>query len=356
MTTQQEETSSSAEESDTVEDSGSNGDGTSQDDKHLEGKTVSPGPQVLPGKVLVPAVVDQVQAHTLAALQVLKVIEGNVQPGDICTRREYARWLVSASSALSRSTMSKVYPAMYIQNVTELAFDDITLEDPDFSSIQEAGLIGSKLSRYDINPSYQDESLLNFSPESPLSRQDLVSWKMSLEKRVLPVADRMILQQCSGFIDIDKINPDAWPALIADLSAGEQGIIEAGQCEQSNDQMDVKRIKRMVSNRESARRSRKRKQAHLTDLEQQVEQLVGEYSTLFKQLMNASQQFKDASPNNRVLKSDVEALRVVEQWWLSSDSRAVEQWWLSSRAVAQPPTAQPSISFGHKVSLQSDIG
>ena len=34
-----------------------------------------------------------------------------------------------------------------------------------------------------------------------------------------------ILQQCSGFIDIDKINPDAWPALIADLSAGEQGIV-----------------------------------------------------------------------------------------------------------------------------------
>ena len=34
---------------------------------------VSPAPQVLPGKVIVPAVVDQVQAHTLAALQVLKV-------------------------------------------------------------------------------------------------------------------------------------------------------------------------------------------------------------------------------------------------------------------------------------------
>ncbi|KAI3692304.1 hypothetical protein L6452_32118 [Arctium lappa] len=85
--------------------------------------------------------------------------------------------------------------------------------------------------------------------------------------------------------------------------------IEAGQCEQSTDQMDDKRIKRMVSNRESARRSRKRKQAQLTDLEQQVEQLQGEYSTLFKQLTNASQQFKDASTNNRVLKSDVEALR-----------------------------------------------
>lgn len=34
-----------------------------------------------------------------------------------------------------------------------------------------------------------------------------------------------ILQQLTGFIDIDKINPDAWPALVADIAAGEQGII-----------------------------------------------------------------------------------------------------------------------------------
>lgn len=31
-----------------------------------------------------------------------QVIESDAQPGDLCTRREYARWLVSASSALSR--------------------------------------------------------------------------------------------------------------------------------------------------------------------------------------------------------------------------------------------------------------
>lgn len=65
----------------------------------------------------------------------------------------------------------------------------------------------------------------------------------------------------------------------------------------------------MVSNRESARRSRRRKQAHLADLEQQVEQLQGENSTLFKQLSDATQQFKDSTTNNRVLRSDVEALR-----------------------------------------------
>ncbi|KAL6123223.1 hypothetical protein ACLB2K_075745 [Fragaria x ananassa] len=189
---------------------------------------VSAAVQVLPGKVLVPAVVDQVQGQALAALQVLKVIEPDVQPVDLCTRREYARWLVSASSALSRNSISKVYPAMYIENITELAFDDITPEDLDFPSIQglaESGLISSKLSRRDMDSSLdEDEGPYYFSPASPLSRQDLVSWKMALEKRHLLEADRKVLHQISGFIDTDKIHPDACPALVADLS-GEQGII-----------------------------------------------------------------------------------------------------------------------------------
>ncbi|KAJ8642883.1 hypothetical protein MRB53_004631 [Persea americana] len=182
--------------------------------------------QVPPGKVLVPAVVDQVQGHTLSALQVLKVIEADVKPGDLCTRREYARWLVTASSVLSRSTTSKIYPAMYIENVTELAFDDVSPEDPDFPSIQglaEAGLISSKLSRRDLHESL-DRGPVLFSSESPLSRQDLISWKM-VERKQLPEVDKKILSQCSGFIDVDKINPDAWPAIVADLSSGDQSII-----------------------------------------------------------------------------------------------------------------------------------
>ncbi|KAH7663011.1 hypothetical protein IHE45_14G025300 [Dioscorea alata] len=188
---------------------------------------VSAALQVSPGNVLVPAVVDQVQGKAFAALQVLKVIEADVQPGDLCTRREYARWLVTASSALSRNTASKVYPAMYIENVTELAFDDITPEDPDFACIQglaEAGLISSKLSMPDV-PSGEHNAPVLFSPESPLCRQDLVSWKMVLEKRQLLEVDKNSLYKCSGYLDIEKINPEAWPALVADLSGGEQGII-----------------------------------------------------------------------------------------------------------------------------------
>ncbi|KAF7817162.1 basic leucine zipper 9-like [Senna tora] len=83
----------------------------------------------------------------------------------------------------------------------------------------------------------------------------------------------------------------------------------AGPCEQSTNPIDMKRLRRKVSNRESARRSRRRKQAHLADLELQVEQLRLENAALYKQLTDASQQFREADTNNRVLKSDVEALR-----------------------------------------------
>ncbi|EER93049.1 hypothetical protein BDA96_01G000800 [Sorghum bicolor] len=189
---------------------------------------VSTASQVPVGQIVVPASVDPTQENAIAALQILKVIEPSARAGDLCTRREYARWLVVASNCLSRNTFSKVYPAMYIDNVTELAFDDVTPEDPDFPFIQglaEAGLISSKLSRSDMNiPEDVHDNHILFSPESPLSRQDLVSWKMVLDRRQLPEVDRNCLFKVSGYIDIDKINTAAWPALVADLGAGDQSI------------------------------------------------------------------------------------------------------------------------------------
>ncbi|XP_062229482.1 bZIP transcription factor RISBZ5-like isoform X2 [Phragmites australis] len=86
--------------------------------------------------------------------------------------------------------------------------------------------------------------------------------------------------------------------------------VERGPCERGTKTMETKRIRRMVSNRESARRSRSRKQSQLAELESQVEQLKGENATVFRQLAEANQQFTTAVTDNRILKSDVEALRV----------------------------------------------
>ncbi|GAB2287425.1 hypothetical protein Dimus_021802 [Dionaea muscipula] len=78
------------------------------------------------------------------------------------------------------------------------------------------------------------------------------------------------------------------------------------------DPSDAKRVRRMLSNRESARRSRRRKQAHLTELETQVAQLRLENSSLVKRLTDISQKYSEATVDNRVLKANVETLRAKE--------------------------------------------
>jgi hypothetical protein len=70
-----------------------------------------------------------------------------------------------------------------------------------------------------------------------------------------------------------------------------------------------RRQRRKQSNRESARRSRSRKAAHLNELEEQVAQIRVENSSLLRRLADVNQKFNAAAVDNRVLKADVETLR-----------------------------------------------
>ncbi|KAJ1283087.1 hypothetical protein BS78_03G101700 [Paspalum vaginatum] len=98
---------------------------------------------------------------------------------------------------------------------------------------------------------------------------------------------------------------EAFPNEIEDQGRDPNGILHQDVQGKPN----AKRMRRMLLNRESARRSRKRKLDHLNDLESQVSQLSAENVSLQKCLADMTQKYKEATEDNRSLMDNVEALR-----------------------------------------------
>lgn len=142
------------------------------------------------GRIMVS--VDSTQQEALHMLQKLKIIEDDVKADELCTRREYARWLVRANSQLERSQRHRILSSAALSGSTVMAFDDVNVEDPDFVHIQclaEAGIVASRLLdgnfALDLNDSDGQQGVF-FLPDRFISRQDLISWKAKLEYEVIP--------------------------------------------------------------------------------------------------------------------------------------------------------------------------
>ncbi|KAL3636122.1 hypothetical protein CASFOL_020669 [Castilleja foliolosa] len=171
-------------------------------------------------RILIPFAADSTQQEALVALKTLKIIEDDVKVDKLCTRREYARWLIHSNSQLERNIKHRINTSAALSGSRITAFDDVGIDDPDFESIQslaEAGVVHSKLS--DRNGGFQ------FFPERFISRQDLISWKAKIEYKVKPGIDEKMSQKKIGFLDAKEISPNALVELFVDILADEKSII-----------------------------------------------------------------------------------------------------------------------------------
>lgn len=144
----------------------------------------------------------------LGALQLTS--SNGFEPNKAITRREYARWLVDANNLIYANV-----PARKIRlgaSTEQPAFKDVASKDPDFGTIQglaNAGLIPSTLSG--------ESSTVNFRPNSPLTREDLIAWKVPVDiRRSLPNATLDAIKESWGFQDAAKIDPKVLRAVLAD--------------------------------------------------------------------------------------------------------------------------------------------
>ncbi|MCL7041426.1 hypothetical protein MKW94_001789 [Papaver nudicaule] len=198
-------------------------DSSSESIAHIANDHVSASIEKL-HRLVIPAAVDSTQQEAILLLKKLKIVEDDIKAHELCTRREYARWLVKANSVLERNPKNRISASMLLAGSLVEAFDDVSLEDPDYWSIQalaEAGLVQSKLS---IKSSDQNKSV-NYFPESFISRFDLLNWKAQLDHSSIPGIEEKMSRKKVNLMDVKAISDDASVALFMDLEAGDNSVL-----------------------------------------------------------------------------------------------------------------------------------
>jgi hypothetical protein len=140
-------------------------------------------------------------------------------PNQPVTRRVFARWLMAANNRIfSDRAARQIRPA---SNSDTPAFRDIPNTDPDFATIQGLAAAG-----YIPSPLSGNSSQALFRPDAPLTREVLLQWKVPVDMRQnLPTATLENVRQVWGFKDINRITPEALPAVLADYQNGDQSNI-----------------------------------------------------------------------------------------------------------------------------------
>ncbi len=141
--------------------------------------------------------------------------QANFNPNAEISRRQYALWLVEANNRIYANQ-----PARKIRlasgSTDKPLFQDVPTSDPDFAAIQglaNAGLLPSSLT---------GDPTTTFRPDSPLTREELILWKVPADLRqALPNASVDSIQQTWGFQDAAKIDPKALRAVAADYQNGD---------------------------------------------------------------------------------------------------------------------------------------
>ncbi|KAH9772020.1 SLH domain-containing protein [Citrus sinensis] len=158
----------------------------------------------------------------------MQIIEEDVNADELCTRREYARWLVRINSLLERNPKLRIVPSKSLSGTVVAAFNDVDVEDPDIESIQalaEAGVIPSQLlgKHYGSNGS-KGQGGIYFFPERFISRYDLINWKAQVDYEVKPDIVEQISRTKMSYMDVREINSEASLGLFMDMLAGEKSI------------------------------------------------------------------------------------------------------------------------------------
>lgn len=173
---------------------------------------------------MVTVAADSIQQEALSVLKKLKIIDEDVEAGQLCSRREYARWLVRVSSLLERNPKYKITKAVALAGSVIPAFEDVSTGDEDFDSVQalaEAGVVPSKLSSKYMSEDGDEY----FYPERFVSRRDLIDWRAQVEYDFAMTGNQEILKTQLSLMDVKEIRSDQWPGLLMDMLAGDKSLL-----------------------------------------------------------------------------------------------------------------------------------